>query len=309
MMRTFANGLPTISLRMQNYAPVSQDWSGMLRRARIADEAGVDRILVADHLVLGEHVERYEGGAFPTGSDGPWLEPLTTLAVMAGTTTHVRLATQILLAALRRPIVLAKTAATLDVLSGGRLELGVGAGWQREEYAALGVDFTKRGRILDETLELCRRLWTETPVDYRSGDIALERIWCEPKPCQAGGVPVWIAGRLNRRVLDRIVRHATGWIPWIDQWDDVARGVEILREAFRDAGRDWNRFEVRDSLHVQVRSDGTPDVDATMADVPARVAAGITDFAVARGFRSDEDTWIEHLPALVQAFRVAVGRA
>ena len=92
---------------------------------------------------------------------------MTSLAVIAGATTTVRLATGVLLAALRRPAVLAKTAATLDVLSGGRLDLGVGIGWQREEYEAAGLDFAVAGRLLDHTLEVCQLLWTEQRAELR----------------------------------------------------------------------------------------------------------------------------------------------
>src|SRR5690349_23959577 len=139
----------------------------MFATARMYDRVGIDKLVVSDHVVFGEHLDAYgnpatggtAGGRQPTGPDGHWLEPLTTLSVIAGTTSRVRLGTNILLAALRRPAVLAKTAATLDVLSGGRLDLGVGVGWQREEYEAVGLDFQDRGRLLDHTLEVCQALW------------------------------------------------------------------------------------------------------------------------------------------------------
>jgi probable F420-dependent oxidoreductase len=308
-MRTYADGLPTITIRVQNYAQVPQDWSRLVRRARLADEAGVDRLLVADHVLLSEHLDAYEGGTFPTGPEAPWLEPMTTLSVIAGATQNIRLATSIIMAPLRRPIVLAKAAATLDVLSGGRFELGVGVGWHKQEYAAAGLDFHERGRLLDETLELCRRFWTESPVDYRSDRLTVERMWCEPKPLQEGGVPIWVAGRLNKRVLERVVRYGDGWIPWMGWRDNATRGVEVIREAFRDAGREWDGFEVCDGLHLLQRADGTVDLDATLADVPERAAAGVTDFVAPPGFPGDDDVALAQLPALVEAFRATVGRA
>ena len=93
----------------------------------------------------------WPGGRQPTGPDGAWLEPLTVLAMVGALTERVRLCPMVLLAALRRPIVLAKTAATIDVLTGGRLDLGVGVGWQQEEYEAAGLDFAARGRLLNHT--------------------------------------------------------------------------------------------------------------------------------------------------------------
>jgi alkanesulfonate monooxygenase SsuD/methylene tetrahydromethanopterin reductase-like flavin-dependent oxidoreductase (luciferase family) len=142
-------------------------WTKMFEFARAADAAGVDRLVVSDHVVFGERLEEYSrpetggiaGGKQPTGPDGHWLEPLTTLAVVAGMTSRVRLRTHIIIAALRRPVVLAKSAATLDVLSGGRLDLGVGVGWQSAEYEAAGLPFEGRGRLLDHTLDVCQVLW------------------------------------------------------------------------------------------------------------------------------------------------------
>src|SRR3954471_13667820 len=123
-------------------------WDRVFELARAADDAGVDRVVVSDHVVFGENLDAYarpesggvEGGRQPTGPDGHWLEPLTVLTAVAAPTTRVRLGTYVLLAALRRPVVLAKQLATLDVISGGRVDVGVGIGWQREEYEAAGLD-------------------------------------------------------------------------------------------------------------------------------------------------------------------------
>ena len=161
---------PELSIHLITWAAEDPgNWQYLLDRARAADAVGIDRVVVSDHVVYGENLEAYarpelggsEGGRQPTGPDGCWLEPMTTLAVVAGVTTRLRLGTNILLAALRRPVVLAKTAATLDVLSSGRLDLGIGVGWQKEEYDAAGLDFGDRGRLLDHTLSVCRTLWRE----------------------------------------------------------------------------------------------------------------------------------------------------
>jgi len=129
---------PQLSIALRTYSAEDPGtWQPVLDRARAADAAGIDRVLVSDHVVLGEHLDAYGrpesggvvGGKQPTGPDGYWLEALTTLSVVCGMTSRVRLGTNILIAALRRPVVLAKSAATLDVLWGGRLDLGVGIGW------------------------------------------------------------------------------------------------------------------------------------------------------------------------------------
>ena len=168
---------PELSLYLGTYTDgPSHDWRAMLDMARAMDVAGVDRVVVSDHVVFGENLDAYAdpsiggqaGGRQPTGPDGSWLEPVTVLTAIAATTTRIRLGTAILLAALRRPAVLAKQLATLDVLSQGRVDLGVGVGWQREEYEAVGLSFADRGRLLDHTLEVCQTLWTQQRASYQS---------------------------------------------------------------------------------------------------------------------------------------------
>src|SRR2546430_13402081 len=143
---------PQLSIMLRTYAVEDPGtWQPVLDTARAADAAGVDRVLVSDHVVFGEHLEAYgrpeiggvDGGKQPTGPDGHWLEPLTTLSVLCGMTSRVRLGTNILIAALRRPVVLAKGAATLDVLSGGRLDLCVCMRWQPEQYDAGRLEFRR----------------------------------------------------------------------------------------------------------------------------------------------------------------------
>src|SRR6266568_9060626 len=174
---------PQLSIMLRTYAAEDPGtWQPVLDTARAADVAGIDRVLVSDHIVFGEHMDAYgrpesggvEGGKQPTGPDGHWLEPLTTLSVLAGLTSRIRLGTNILIAALRRPVVMAKDAATLDVLSGGRLDLGVGVGWQREEYDAAGLSFDGRGRLLDHTLEVCQTVWRERDARYDADELHFE---------------------------------------------------------------------------------------------------------------------------------------
>ena len=164
---------PALSIQPWNFAakdPGVGGWRPLMAQARAADAAGIDRLVVSDHVILGENLEAYgdpklggvAGGRQPTGPDGQWLDPLILLSSWAALTKHTRLMTGILIAGLRRPANLAKAAATLDVLSEGRLDLGVGVGWQREEYEANGIPFDHRGarhRVaatqVASSLELC----------------------------------------------------------------------------------------------------------------------------------------------------------
>lgn len=304
-----------LSIQVPNFAQSPQGWDTTLALAQLADETGIDRIVVSDHVVFGEHLEAYAdpslggtaGGRQPTDADGHWLEPLTLLSVIAGRTQRVRLATGILLAALRTPAVLAKQAATLDVLSGGRLDLGVGIGWQREEYEACGLDFRRRGALLDRCLEICRLLWTEQVADYDDGEVRFARIHAMPKPMQEGGVPVWVSGRINPRTVRRLVRHGVGWIPWGDDLLDPEPGIAHLREALADAGRDPHALQVQGRLPVVRDEGGAVDVDATLDAVPAVVAAGITDVRLLHRWGSDAAADADLMARLVEGFRERVG--
>jgi len=292
------------------------DWGHFFRQARLLDQGGVDRVVVSDHVVFGERLEEYgrpeiggrRGGTQPTGPDGHWLEPLTALAALVGTTGRVRLGTNIVVAALRRPVVLAKMAATIDVLSGGRLDLGVGVGWQREEYEAAGLAFDRRGALLDRTLEVCQTLWRSARAEYRSDELAFEAIHMMPKPRQAGGVPIWVSGTVNQRVASRLARFGSGWIPWGDAADDVAVGIASMRAALDAAGRDMSGIRVVGTLRLRRGQDGTPDAEATMAPVAELAAAGVTDFAVGiLRFPEGDDEALEMVGGLVSAFRSAAG--
>jgi probable F420-dependent oxidoreductase len=246
-----------------------------------------------------------KGGRQPTGPDGHWLEPLTVLTYLAARTERIRMGTNILLAALRPAAVLAKTLATMDVLSGGRIDVGVGVGWQREEYEAAGVDFDTRGAILDQTLEVCQRLWRENEVSYASPGLNFDRIHQMPKPVQPGGVPLWVSGTVNRAVARRLVRFGAGWIPWGPDARDIAAGIARMREAVERAGGDPHGFGVTGTLRVKAGADGRPDLAAAAADAASQAEAGVTDLRMTywplpAGNRERD------IPAFVEAVRAAV---
>ncbi len=308
---------PQLSIMLRTFSPEDPGgWKPVLDLARAADAAGVDRLLVSDHVVFGENLEAYgraesggvEGGRQPTGPDGHWLEPLTTLSVVAGLTSRIRLGTNILIAALRRPVVLAKTAATLDVLSGGRLDLGVGIGWQREEYEAAGLDFANRGRLLDASLDVCQALWRDQRVSVDSSELSFDAIHMMPKPLQPDGVPIWVSGRINDRVVERLARFGRGWIPWGDDAVDLTESIPRMVDALARAGRDATGLQVAGTLPLARREDKSPDLSATMARLAPLVDAGVTDFRAHLRIPDSYDGAAEHLHEVVVAFRAATGR-
>jgi probable F420-dependent oxidoreductase len=303
-----------LSAALVSYAAEEPNgWTTMLETARLYDRVGIDRLVISDHVVFGEELDAYgnpalggaRGGRQPTGPDGHWLEPLTTLSVIAGSTERIRLATGILLAALRRPVVLAKSAATLDVLSGGRLDLGVGVGWQREEYEAAGLDFKERGRLLDHTLEVCTALWTEPAARYQSPELAFDRIHMMPKPLQPGGVPLWVSGTINPRVVSRLCRFGLRWIPWGDDAVEIEQSIATMRERVAAAGGAADRLQVVANLRMFKADDGGIDLERTMEPVPRLIAAGATDLRVRFPVRAPHAETERSLRDFVAAFRTA----
>lgn len=273
----------TLTVGLANYGSTFAPghWREFVELGRAAEDAGVDRIVVVDHVVMGPHTENYQWGKFPVPPDAPWFEPLTMLSAIAAVTTRVRLATGILIVPLRPAALLAKQVATLDQLSGGRVDLGVGTGWQREEYEAEGLDFEQRGQLLTDALAALKVLWRDTPADFDSPTLSFREIYCEPKPLQPGGVPLWVAGTLNRRNLQRVVQHGDGWIPIMGATlDDIAAGARTIREAWTAAGRESAGLRVQAPLRITAGDDGRPDLARSMESVPELVAAGATDVNV-----------------------------
>lgn len=262
------------------------DLRGLVELARRAEAAGIDQIAMTDHLAIGSRTDRYPYGRFPFPEAEPWPEPLTTLAAMAGATRRIRLGTGVLIAPLRPALLLAKTLATLDVLSGGRVDLGVGTGWQREEFEAAGLAFEGRGARMDDTLRACRAIWTrEPPVHFESATVRLDGLWCEPRPVQPGGIPIWFGlgldGRNAERNLARIVELGVGWMPLVDDLAALRAGVDLLSSAFERAGRDPGELRVRCEARAVLDDRGRPDLERTIEGLPALAAAGATHASLA----------------------------
>jgi probable F420-dependent oxidoreductase len=267
------------------------DPRALVELSRRAEDAGADGVVLADHVLLGKHVDRYPWGTFPFPSDAPWLEPITVLTAIAVATERLKLTTGILIVPLRPAPLLAKTIATLDVLSAGRVELGVGTGWQAEELTAQGIDPATRGQVLTDHMAACRALWTDSPASFTSASVSFEDVWSEPKPVRAGGPPVLFSGTLTKRNLDRIVRLGDGWIPIMGETTEgIAAGVETLRSAYDAAGRAGDELRVRAPLPL-ARDDGGPSLAATLDGIGPLADAGATDvYLTYTAFARDEDS-------------------
>lgn len=206
--------------------------------ARMTEERGFESLFVPEHT----HIPVSRRTPYPAGGDLPpeysrIHDPLVALAFAAAATTTLKLGTAVMLVGQRDPIVTAKAIASLDVLSSGRLLLGVGAGWNIEEMSDHGVDPSRRFGRMRESVEAMRALWTQDEAAYAGAQVAFEAAWSWPKPVQPDGPPVLIGGH-GSRVLDRVVRYGDGWFPNFSGDDDrmIAR-LEKLRALGEDAGR------------------------------------------------------------------------
>lgn len=202
--------------------------------AQAAEQLGYDHVLVFDH-VLGAHPDRFEKFRPPYDYRTPFHEPFVLFGYLAAVTTKLELTTGIVILPQRQTALVAKQAAAVDVLSGGRMRLGVGIGWNHVEYEALRENFHNRGRRVEEQIALMRRLWTEELVDFDGRYDNVHQAGICPLPVQRP-IPVWMGGGADA-VLRRVARIADGWFPQFQPGPRAAETVELLRGYIRDAGR------------------------------------------------------------------------
>ena len=250
------------------------DFAPVAELVRVADQAGIDLVSITDHVVMGENTHEYPYGKFPAPLDYPWFEPLTVLAVLAGVTQHIRLSTSVVIAPLRPAVLLAKQLATLDVMSRGRVTIGLGVGWQKEEYLAAGVPWEGRYARFIEQLQVCRLLWSEAPATFHGATVDFEKIHAFPRPVQKGGIPIWLGLSPSDRNIERMAEHGDGWIPMEQDPEKLAPLIARIRAAVTARGRDPAAFSVRVVPRFVFGAGGAPDLEATLAGVPALVAAG-----------------------------------
>ena len=185
--------------------------------ARKGEEFGFDALLTGDHILVPRTINSpypyTETGEFPGSGSGESMEQLTLLSFLAGQTSKIRLVTSVIIVPHRNPLVAAKALATLDVLSGGRLVVGVGVGWMREEFEALGLPpFEERGVVTDEYIRVYKELWTEDNPSYSGKYVSFDNIDFLPKPVQKPHPPIWVGGE-SRPALRRTAELADGWYP------------------------------------------------------------------------------------------------
>lgn len=240
-----------------------------------AESLGFDQLVITDHVVMGERLDRYPYGTFLTPPEQPWFEPMTMLSVLAGVTRSIELSQGVLISPLRSAVLLAKQAATLDVMSGGRAVLGLGSGWQREEYAASGIAFEgRKGRMFDQ-IKAMKTLWKDAPASFSSETTNFDKVYCRPAPSQKT-IPCWVGVKATEQNCGLIASCADGWIPIEQDPAQYKAGIEKLKRCFEAAGRNPSELSVRAQVQPQMDDSGKPDLEATLATIPAMLEAGVT---------------------------------
>ena len=251
-------------------APVSGPLSGPRDLARIVSEGeamGYDYCTLSDHVVIPRDMEKKypysDTGEFPGRAGGDRHEQLTAVAFVAAKTSKLRLVTSVTVVPHRPPVLTAKILATIDVLSEGRLTWGIGAGWCREEFEALGTDpFEERGAVTDEYLLACRELWTDEDPKFDGKYVKFSNIFFQPRPVQKR-VPIWVGGE-SGPALRRTARLGDAWYPIgtnpkfrLDTLKRFQGGIDRLHKRAKDADRDPKTIGL--AYRVTQRGSAIPD--------------------------------------------------
>jgi len=259
--------------------------------ARAAEAAGFHTLWVGEHVVMVDRsASRYPysaDGTIPIPSDADWLDPLVCLSFVAAATSTITVATGIMLLPEHNPVLVAKQAATLDVMSDGRLTLGVGIGWSREEFLALGVPFAGRAARTVEYVQAIRHLWREDEASFSGSFVEFGSIRVYPKPLRDRALPIVFGGNSDA-ALARVAAHGDGWYGFnLDGVDAVRDRIAKLREQCAGARRDPGELSIAVSV-----------IGCEPADLPELERLGVTEIVVVEAPPSDAQrasAWVDEL--------------
>ena len=270
----------------ENWTMVSpRDLRALVRMAVEAEDAGIDGVMLSEHLVLGPSAgalgrpDNPRDYAAPGNQDPatPWPDSLVLLSAIASVTTRLRLIAAAIIAPLRHPLLLAHQLATLDLLSEGRLVVQPTVSWLRDEYAALGVPFEQRGRLLDEHLAAWKAAWSASPASFSGEHYRFEDVYLEPKPWRPEGPRLWFGGiSVGPWIVRRVVEHGHGFHPF---GQPTAEELKPLVGAMKAAGRDMSELEMVGGIKPHFPDDDSPgDLTQAAEAIPEQLASGYTTF-------------------------------
>lgn len=289
------------------------DLNALVQMAVDAEAAGVETVMLSDHVLLTSKAGAAGRMANPRdyaarGNQDPftpWPDSVVLASAIAARTSRIRIALSALILPLRHPLHTAAQLAALDLISDGRLIVQPTVSWLDEEYAAMGVPFARRGRILDEQLAIMKRVWAGSPVSFAGEFYAFEDVHIEPKCTRPEGPRLWFGGeRVHGAVLRRLLEHGDGFHPFGAPSPEELRH---LRRALADAGRDPDAIEMIGGIRPNFTADDRPaDLDEAMAQIPAKLAEGWTSICFKPSQYTDD---IAEVPDLCRRMVAAVDAA
>jgi probable F420-dependent oxidoreductase len=258
---------------------------GLVHAAQQAEELGFTTVWAADRIIIPWRIEtpyNYNwSGSFFVPPEATFLEPLTTLAYLAGATESVRLGVSVLVMPYRDPVYWAKIAATVDHLSKGRFQLGVGVGWLEEEFAALGKSdiFKRRGKVADEHLEILRTLLTEEHASHHGEHYHFDDIAFQPKGYDGRTMPVWVGGEAKPSQR-RAGTYGDAWFPYFARVtpEELGRRFATVREFAEQAGRDPQTVELNCCLALEVTAEDVDQEPELLRGSPPQLAERLAEF-------------------------------
>jgi probable F420-dependent oxidoreductase len=275
---------------------IGSDPAAVRDYAQAAENLGYAHLLVYDH-VLGADVRHYPGWNGPYNHQDMFHEPFVLFGYLAAITQRMELVTAVIILGQRQTALVAKQAAEIDVLTGGRLRLGFGTGWNAVEYEALGEDFHNRGRRSEEQIAVLRALWTQEVVDFKGRWHRINHAGLNPLPVQRP-IPVWLGGRVEA-VIQRVARIGDGWFPQFPPDRQGQETIARLHQYAREAGRDPASIGIEGRISIGKRA---PDDWRKEAEAWERLGANhLSVNTMGAGLRSPQ----EHINAIRQ-FKEAV---
>jgi len=259
--------------------------------AEAAETLGYSTAWVIDHLVLPATVE----GGYAFNPLDPFLEPITVLGALALRTSRIKLGTAVLVLPYRHPVYTAKALATVDVLSGGRLVVGVGAGWMEPEFNVLGIPISERGSRTNETIDVLKSLWTEDVPSYSGRHFQFSNIKFVPQPVQKPRPPILVGG-MTQGALQRVIARADGWIAIGKSPADLNQPLERLREMAVKAGRKPGE------LNISMVPVSAPSLEQVIDDLPRYAELGVQHLYLSmRAWTTDFSRFMELMARFADA--------
>ena len=285
------------------------------RLAKAIEDIGFDQLDMFDHVLMGYGTDRRPAPMYPPKM--PIMEALMVLSYAAAVTDRIGLGTEVLILPQRQPTLVAKQISTLDTLSGGRVRLGVGVGWQVSEYEALNEDFGNRGKRMDESIKLIRAYWSDEEVNFQGEFYTANAMAMEPKSPQGSKLPIWIGGT-SKAALRRVAELGDGWLATAIEDVDVAKSfIQRIHEHAESIGRNPNEIGMQMMLDVPPRDEAGKQfykhADNVLARADAVKSAGFEWGALnatamfQAGYKS-VDALIDQLAVLHDALRAHLGK-